>query len=111
MSVEKSAVQNTRRETIRSERVHESALDTVWKSLSIGGDVIIPILEDVEEYVGEISGKNKFLVKRRSSHFHIYVYREKHVCTVDECRNTAKQKFSGNWLCQNHLKSYTARHF
>lgn len=112
MSVEAPVYSNEREETIRSERISKSELSPVSLSLGVGGEVRInDVIEDIEKYVGPISRGNEWRITESQYHYSITVYRTKKVCTVDDCASTASQKFDGNWLCDNHLDSYTARHF
>jgi len=111
MPAEYGFVGDSREETLRTEKVQRTELESVTIPLSVGGSVTLQILEDVEEYVGSIAPNNHFNVSDRGGYFRVRVYRKKKVCTVGDCATTAEQKFDGNWLCPQHLDSYTARNF
>lgn len=105
-----SMISDEKEETLRTERVPKARLSNVSIPLSCGGEIRLSVLEDVEEYVGEIQRRNDFRVTESGDYYRITVYRTKRVCEKSGCHSTADSKFDGNWLCESHLSSYTAQY-
>lgn len=97
-------------EVIEKVKVRKSNADTIRLPLSVGGEVRALVFRDAEEHVRPPERGEYIEVTEGEHVFFVKLCRKTQMCGVDDCVNTATQKFDGNWLCESHLNSYTSRH-